>query len=686
MKEFFEHMESQKPETMCGIAGVYEGGLEATGFYGGNGGGGGRNIEKADISKETEQMLEAVSHRGPDLQTIIQSVDGKFAVGQTRLAIVDVGTQKYEKAMNYIEGNHQCMLTFNGEIYNYKELRKELEQKGYSFETQSDTEVLLKSLAEYGKDVLERLDGQFAFVFRDSDKDEILFVRDRTGKKPLYYSFDGEVLRFASEPTALALEVGFKPDINAVTSLFLSGATFAAGEEPIGESTYENILQLKPGEVMTLNEKENVLLHEIYAKLPLHDIAEYKKEQEYIQDLRMSLEIAIRKRVPLEVETGVALSGGLDSSVVALIAADELTKHNKKLTAACIAYSAQEKNSDYENAEKVAEFAKNKGYNLELLKTELTPENFLDHLEEMVKVLGIQDSIRQLGMYENYRNLKAHGVKVALIGEGADEFNWGYWHKFPGLAQDQEACSTAEGFRSLVLSRKGYVEKLFAKDVREKIDFKKGTDYLVDIYDGFDTTDSTRKMMGIYATVFLGFLNKANDRLSMANAIEARAPFQDNDVVEKCLNTPREAQVKPGIEKHILREAFKNILPEDIYKRPKEPLPAAANIVYHEKILDEFKKRLESIDESFWQYFDKETWNNISKSFEVRIGDLKKEYSNPEEAGEQLMLWRKVDLEIDIIGHEEEMKYVAGKDIRTNDVFKLLTTLVWYQQNLRYKK
>lgn len=658
----------------CGIGGLWieEAGEEIQSV---SGGGSGMSQEE-----RVTKILEALKHRGPDQQTIVTSPDKKFTAGQTRLAIVDAKNTEVKKTMEY----QGAILTFNGEIYNHRELRKELEKKGYVFETDTDTEVLLKALVEWGTDVVKRLDGQFAFGFRDQKEKKVILVRDRTGKKPLYFSCDKEKLLYASEPNSIVKEIGFAPNMDAIASLFIDGATFAAGEEPLGESIDQGIVQLKPGEIAIFDEQNQKLSRERYDILAVHDIKEIKMEEEYIFDMQVVMEAAIRKRVTTEVPMGVGLSGGLDSSIVALVAADELAKYGKKLVAACVRYANQTKNDDYEHAAMVVEHAPHK--NIEFVATDIAPENFLDHLEEMVGVLGIHDSIRQLAMYENYRVLHEHGVKVSLIGEGADEFNWGYWHRFPGLEKDQEACSTTEGLRLLVMRRVDYVKKLIAPEKLSVVGFEKGMNYLADLYDTFDTTDSTRKMMGVYAVVFLGFLNKANDRLSMAHAIEARAPYQDTRVIETCLNTPREVQIKPHTEKYILREAFKSILPEQVYARPKEAFPAAAHISYHKKIAEEFEKRLASVDASFWEYFNKETWGNMLKSYRCRISELIHEFGETEEAGAQLMRWREVSSDVDIIGHEENGIYKAGKDIQTNDVFKLLTTLVWYQQNVAFKK
>ena len=306
-----------------------------------------------------------------------------------------------------------------------------------------------------------------------------------------------------------------------------------------------------------------------------------------------------------------------------------------------------------------------------MVTSDISPENFLDDLEEMVAALGIHDSVRQIAMFRNYKVLKEQGVKVVLTGEGADEFNWGYWHKFPGLKCDKQSCSTEDGFRALVSRRQDYVRELLNPNKVTGVDFNKGVDYLLDIYRSFETTDSTMRMMGVYAVDFLGFLNKSNDRCAMASGIEPRSPFQDVDVIETCLQIPREYQLRNGTEKYVLREAFKDILPEEIYLREKSPLPAASHINYHKRIAEEFEKRIALAGASFWDYFNRGTFEAIAANYNRRIGELEASLS-ADGAGAALMGWRPISGSCDII---------AGNDIRTNDVFKLLTTLVWYDQH-----
>ncbi len=612
-------------------------------------------INGKKLDEKLEGMNYIVRKRGPDGQNIVSGED--FALGHTRLAIVDADNSGADQPMV----NERYILTYNGEIYNHKELRKQLEKLGVSFRTDCDTEVILEGFGIWKEKLLDKLNGQFAFAIYDKETKETFLARDRTAMKPLYYSLDDSELIFSSDPKAVSLNIGFKPNLESIASLYTSGFIFASGEEPLGSSTYEGIKSLNPGEYIRFS--DDSFEKRKYFALSIKDIENPRSEQEFIDELSDKLTGAIKKRIPDEVKLGCALSGGLDSSIITAITADNC---GSEVIASCIRYTADPHNPDYDHAKILADSRDN----IKLLSADLSPENFLDDLEEMVEALGIHDSIRQLAMFRNYAVLKKQGVKVVLTGEGADEFNWGYWHKLPGLKVGQDECSTEDKFRELVSRRKEFVEQLISADV----DFDKGIDYLTEMYDNIGSTDSTRKMMGIYAIDFLGFLNKANDRCAMAHSLEARCPYQDVELIEMLVQIPREYQIKGDGEKHILREAFKDVVPYKIYKREKAPLPAASHIDYHKAIAEEFDKRIQDVDNSFWDYFSKDSFGKISDSYRQRIADLETTHQDMSEAGAKLMEWRPINEKGDIL---------SAKQIRSNDVFKLLTTMVWYDQNTR---
>jgi len=613
---------------------------------------------ESELISIISSMNISLADRGPDGAGVF--INCNAALGQTRLAIVDAGNMEAGQPME----NERHVITFNGEVYNHIELREELEKKGIRFRTNCDTEVLLEGFSAFGDKVLQRINGQFAFAVYDKKTGETFLARDRTAMKPLYFSLNGSELQFSSRAKSLAGNIGFSPDLDSISSLLINGSAFAAGEEPLGSSIYGGVESMNPGEYMRVK-ADGKIERSRYYSLPISDIDNPESEEACIQKMRGVLETAVKARIPDEVKIGCALSGGLDSSIVTAIVADNCSGD---VVAACIRYTADSHNPDYEHAVILAE---TRG-NIRLVPSDLSPENFLDGLEGMVSALGIHDSIRQLAMFRNYRVLAENGVKVALTGEGADEFNWGYWHRFPGLKCDQEACSTEDGFSQLVAGRKRYVEQLIAEK-QGGVDFDRGIRYLADIYKSFGTSDSTRRMAAVYGVDFLGFLNKANDRCAMASSIEARCPFQDVDVIRTCLGIPREYQIKGESEKHILREAFIDVLPSEIYSRPKSPLPAASHIDYHRAIAREFERRIAVVDSTIWDYFSRGTFESIAANYNRRIEELKCS-CGPEEAGAALMAWRPISGSCNII---------HGDDIRTNDVFKLLTTMVWYDQNCR---
>ncbi len=679
-----------------------------------------------DIEGIIKAMHHSIMHRGPDAHGFV--VYDHAAFGASRLAMVDAKNKAADQPMT----SGEYTLVFNGEIFNHKNIRAQLQEQGVMCDTDCDTEVLLKGFAAYGTKILEQLNGQFAFGIHNNTTGETVIARDRTAIKPLYYSTANGRFVFSSSPRAiLSSGIKFTPNLEGICAQMLSGATFAAGEVPLCQSQYHAIAQVKPGEYLVINRKGEIVRQDSYYALPVQDVTVPTKKEEqvtqkqgYIKVLRKKVIDAIVSQIPAEVPVGVMLSGGLDSSIIAYVAAQQLHKTNpaKKVIVSTIRYllpemnkgtnrneginedrkgsrngsgnrneqeSEEKVNKDYHYAKRVYQKMKDQGFNVEFHSCDITPDNLLDNLEEMVRGLGIHDSIRQLAMFANYKVLSDNGVKAVLVGEGSDEFNWGYWKSFPGLATDQKTgtCKTAEGFKRMLKKRACFVKSLFAESVQSNLNMDNSAEYLSKIYGSFNTRDPTRRMMGVYAVEFLGFLNKANDGCAMQNGIEARVPYQDTHVMETALKIPREYQTdsKLGIEKDVLKQAFREELSRTgVLERPKMPLPAAAHITYHERILEEYERRMKGVHPSFWEYFNKDTFVRIKRSFRVRMDELMQETNDPYAAGQKLVAWRDIGMEeFDVLGKTVDGVYVAGKEIRTNDIFKLLTAMVWYNQNYK---
>ena len=277
---------------MCGIAGRYN-------FRSG-----------APVSAATvAQMCELLAHRGPDGQGV--HVDGALGLGHRRLAIIDLSTAGRQPMT---AGEGRFWITFNGEIYNFLELRELFEKSGYRFRSHTDTEVILAAYERYGIDCLQHLRGMFAFVIWDAQEQTLFAARDRLGKKPFYYRLDTDGLAFASEPKAFLAEPSFaaRPDLEAI-SQYLS---YQYVPSPL--SAFEGVERLRPGHFLVLkNGQLNVQRYWRLRYQPKHRIDEAEASQRLLAELRQATKLRLISDVPL----GAFLSGGVDSSaVVALMA------------------------------------------------------------------------------------------------------------------------------------------------------------------------------------------------------------------------------------------------------------------------------------------------------------------------------------------------------------------------------
>jgi len=608
--------------------------------------------------KIVKSMNQCLDHRGPDDKGTFISKNKNIVFGHARLSIVDV-KRGHQPIIEKHKGNEYA-ITFNGEIYNHNELGEELRKKGYKFKTHSDTEVILKSYLEWGNKCVNKFVGAFAFAIYDGKKNLVFMARDRTGIKPYYYSLleDGTFL-FSSEPKGILGYPGFRkePDNETIADYFLGMLTFAAGNAGLNRSFFKGILGFNPG-TYAIFDKNGLKIKE-YWDVPIHTKKLHDKRKNFVKELGRKVEKAIKIRLPDEVKFGTALSGGLDSSIITAVADDNF---DGKFNSSSIKFKGDAKNPDFEHAKILA---KQRG--IKLLTPNLTAEKMISDVDFMIKAMDEpHDTIRQLGMLANYRTLHKAGCKVVLTGEGADEFNLGYFHKFPGLKLDKEACATSKKFRSLWKKRVPHCSQYFTKDFLGSVNFDKVIDYNVsNYYDRCKSKNSVERMQYFYAKKFLKFLQDANDRCSMANSVEARLPFCDHNVVKIALEVPMQENLKGGTEKFVLREAFKEVLPKEIYERRKAPLPANEEMKLHKLVAKELDKNIKSAPAGVWSILDKRYISQLNKVFKERIKELEKKLGRGR-GGEYLTAWLPISQEV---------------EIRTNHVFSVLTFIRWYQMN-----
>jgi asparagine synthase (glutamine-hydrolysing) len=614
------------------------------------------NAEKA-ISKKQQsdlaKMNRALQRRGPDGHGAYQA--GNAILGNNRLSIVDLQTGNQP----IIDGDY-C-ITYNGELFNYKQIRRELIDCGCHFKTNSDTEVILKSYEVWGPKCLDKFDAEFAFAIWNSKTQELFIARDRTGVKPLYYYVDNHrSIVFASEPKALLEYSSYKRaiDLESVADFFLGNCTFAAGTPALNRSFFKNIFSLEPGHYL-LYKKGKISLKQ-YWDLPIDDKKiKQKNTRYYVEKMRKLIEQSVAARVPDEVKMGTALSGGLDSSIIAVVAKKY---YKKQLTSSSVSFRSEYGNEDYKFAKLLAKKEK-----VNLVSTNLSAKNLIDLIDPMIRAMDEpHDSIRQLAMFANYRTLHKEHCKVVLTGEGADEFNLGYWHKFPGLLRDKEFTKDAESFRKMWQKRLKYVRNYFSAKFLKQVDFNKIINFNIDsYYSSCKSKDPVRKMQYFYGKKFLSFLENANDRCSMYNSVEGRFPFLAKDVISFCLTVPKEKNLKNGNEKVILREAFKEKLPKEIYTRRKSPFPASEDMKLHKLLLKEFSKNIKTAHPSLWGILNKDFIKQLRNTFSKRITELESKYGVGRGA-EYLNAWLPISEEL---------------EIRTSHVFAILTFMRWFTIN-----
>jgi len=582
---------------MCGIAGEIRLG-------------GGADAEAA------RRMADALRHRGPDASGLF--VDGLAALAHRRLSILDLegGAQPMER-----EG---CVLSFNGEAYRFEELRRVLAGRGHTFRTRSDTEVVLRAYLEWGEDFVERVDGMFALALYDARARKLLLARDRLGKKPLYYALtrgphlvtdpprpgrpevgpDGLV--FASELKAFAAHGGVPRDLDPEALVRYLAVEYV----PAPRSIHRGIFKLPAAHLAVLDERSFRLRR--YWELPVPAEGEPPPQEEAAGELLRRLEGAVARRLVADVPVGVFLSGGIDSTAVAALAA----RHKKPLATFAIGF----REDSFDESRYAALAAAHIGSDHEL--EWLTGQESRDLLPEAVEVLDeplADASILPTLLLSRF--VRRH-VTVALAGDGGDELFAGY-DTFLAQAParlaarlPRSALSTLRALSSLWPSSQanmslGFRLKQFLRGLEVPPSLRQQAwigsfapaelasvlapglrplatpevayaEVLEEARAGAEaglSPGSVEEALRFFLTRYLcdDILVKA-DRASMAASLEVRAPFLDTEVVEYALRLPSRYKLGVFETKRVLRRALRGLVPEAILRRPKKGfgIPVAA--------------------------------------------------------------------------------------------------------------
>lgn len=536
-------------------------------------------------------MRDSLIHRGPDDSRLL--IDRQIGLGHRRLSIIDLSTG----AQPVHNEDSTIWVVFNGEIYNYRDIRSDLEKRGHKFYTSSDTETLVHLYEEYGERMLDKINGMFAFCIWDRKGQEMFLARDRIGEKPLFYSFSKDAFIFASELKAILKYPSTSREID-----MLSLSKYLTYEYvPAPNSIFKYIKKLKPGQFMTYKVSSKEVIIKKYWDIPLLDDAiAHKTEEEYAEELIELLRESVRLRLISDVPLGIFLSGGIDSSIITALA----TEQSDRVQTFTVSF----KEKSFDESGYAAEIAKgfNTVHHSEVLDVEkaytLLPE-IMNYLDEP---LG-DASIIPTFLLSRFTSKK---VKATLGGDGGDELFAGYptfqalklihyydifpkelrniihkiAAKFPvshkNISFDFKIKQLLRGagvspeimfFLWMGSFNESEKKQLLLSDVRESI---KDENPFEDIFNYLKDSNLHKNLeRALYLSMKLylqdDILTKV-DRTSMANSLEVRAPFLDYKFVEFAAKLPTVYKLNRLTTKYLLKKAFRDILPAKIIKRGKK--------------------------------------------------------------------------------------------------------------------
>ena len=534
-------------------------------------------------------MINAIAHRGPD-ERGLKECSNQAIFSHCRLSIIDI----YAGQQPAVDRSDRYCLVFNGEIYNYKELKLELEQAGEIFESNSDTEVLLKLLVKFGQDALHKLNGMFSFIFYDQVKKSWIAARDHFGIKPLYYiSLDQEII-FASEIKALLTH----PDIEASVNKDALG-DYLTFQFCFGDNTlFQNIIKVEPGQAI-FGEGNRIVKKEYYWDNNYH-FDEYHSEKFFEDELRNLLFESIALQMRSDVPVGAYLSGGLDSSIVSVLASKQI---RGPLEVFHGRFTEGEDFDESTYARSLANYVSAK-YN------EVTP-TANDFVEMMPKIIfALDEPVAGPGVFPQFMvsKLASQHVKVVLGGQGGDEIFAGYTRYLVayfeqvlkgaiyGTNQEGKHLVTLDSIVPNLSMLRQYVpmmQHLFADGLFKNMDLRyfklvdrsQGLEdllgengrFILKDYDAFEkftgvfnkpeTESYINKMTYFDQKTLLPALLQIEDRVSMQASIESRVPLLDRRIIELVSTMPPAFKFKGGEPKSIFKKVSESLVPKDIYER-----------------------------------------------------------------------------------------------------------------------
>ncbi|MFK0186159.1 asparagine synthase (glutamine-hydrolyzing) [Streptomyces rubiginosohelvolus] len=546
-----------------------------------------------DLTRESgtvRRMADTLARRGPDDSGVWTAT--RIGLGHRRLAVIDpeLGRQPMTERGGD-DGRERAVVSFSGEIHNYRELRTELVARGHRFRTASDTEVLLAAHREWGPRAIERFAGMFAYALWDIAEQTLYLGRDPLGVKPLYYAEHPSGLVFGSEPKALFASGLIRPEVDAegLTDVFT-----VAARRP-GDAVYRGVRQLLPGHLLTVRRGATTTRRYWQLTTAPHE----DDEATTVATVRSLLDRIVGEQTVADVPLGALLSGGIDSSAITAIGARALAADARgPLATYSVDFAGSEEDfqADALHVSRDAPYVRAVVDHVGTKHSEVLVEPASLLAESGVTLRardypGVGDL--DVSLYLLFREVRRH-LTVALSGEGADDAFGGY----PWFASEAERPSGSFPWSAGVKDRNAVLspELRGHLDLHERLDarYREALDE-VPYLDGESGVD--RRMREVYYlqhTRFLPFLLDRKDRMSMANGLEVRVPFCDHRLVEYVWNVPWRLKRLGGSEKGLLRAAVEDALPAEVVHRPKSGFPVGQSPEYLESVRTAVSDMIES--------------------------------------------------------------------------------------------
>ena len=590
---------------MCGIAGIF-------------------NIDGAPVSPVTlRRMTDAIAHRGPDGEGFY--TDSFLALGHRRLAIIDLSSAGHQPMMT---PDGQRIISYNGEVYNFQELRLELEALGERFRSRTDTEVVLAAIARWGLRALDRFNGMYAFALWDRTAQELILARDRYGVKPLYYALFGTTLLFASEVKALIPHPAYRAGLDREALLeyftfqnFFTDRTLFAGVRLLPAGTYMRIpvgARALPAPVR-------------YWDYRFEEPSSPRTDGEYAEELDRLLRQAVSRQLVSDVDVGAYLSGGMDSGTLTAIAAGQLP-YLKSFTCGFDLHSASGMELAFD----------------ERAKAEIMSYRFRTEHYEMVLKAGDMERVfprvaahieepRVGQSYPNYYASQLAGkfVRVVLSGEGGDElfggYPWRYYRAAVNASFEEYIDKYYLYWQRLIPNR--VIRSVF-QPIWPDVAGVWTRDIFRDVFAGAQTTlarpeDYINHSLYLEARTFLHGLLTVEDKLSMAHSVETRVPFLDNDLVEFAMRLPvrlklanlgevcRMNENEPGAKrskyfqrtndgKVLLRRVMAKYIPRDVAEAEKQGFSGPDGSWFKGESMDYVRREIMGPRARLYEYLDRD--------------------------------------------------------------------------------